>query len=301
MRRILVLVAALAVVILPPTVSGQTPETLRLGVFPDAGSLPLLVADQEGLFAAEGLSVKVTQFQSAVERDAAFQAGALDGLVGDLIGAALLADRGFPVRVTSECDGRFGLVAAPQAGVLSLKDLGGTPIAGSLHTIIQFFADTALAGAGVPADKMTYLSVPKMALRLEMVAGGQVKAAALAEPFLTVAMSRGARLLASSEGMAGAQAVILFSAPYQKSHPAALDAFYRAYDKAAAKINAAPDAYRDFLVKTLRFPDQVRDSYRFDKYTAHRAVPRASVQATLTWMAQQHLLTGAVTPEQLVP
>jgi NitT/TauT family transport system substrate-binding protein len=301
MRRFFTVLAAWTAILLPPVAWGQTPQALRLGVFPDAGSLPILVANQEGLFAAEGISVKVSLFQSAVERDAAFQAGALDGMVGDLIGAALLADRGFPVKVTSECDGRFGLVAAPQEGSFSLRDLGGTPIAGSLHTIIQFFADTALANAGVAAERVTYLSVPKMALRLEMVAGGQVKAAALAEPFLTVALSRGAHLLASSEGMAGAQAVVLFAGPYQKSQVPTLEAFYRAYDRAAAKIDATPDVYRDFLVKNLRFPEQVRDTYRFDRYTPHRAVPRASVQAALVWMNQQHLLTGALTPEQLIP
>lgn len=299
MKRFFIVLLAFVAFFAPSALFSQTSPVLRFGVFPDAGSLPILVASQENLFAQEGVQVKIVSFQSAVERDAAFQAGSLDGMVADLIAAGLLVDKGFPIQVTSELDGRFGIVTAPQSGATAVKDLASTPIGGSLHTIIQFFSDTALRSAGVPSTQIQYLSVPKMPLRMEMVASGQIKAAALAEPFLSVAVSRGAHLVASSEGVAGAQAIVLFSSDYLKANKAALTAFYRAYDKAAAEINARQDDYRDFLVSALRFPEQVKASYRFDHYSAHHSVPTKSAKAAVDWMKAEKLVSDSLDPGKL--
>jgi NitT/TauT family transport system substrate-binding protein len=275
-------------------------ENLKFGIFADASSLPFVVADAEGLFAAQGLKVDILLFQSAVERDAAFQAGKVDGTIGDFLAAGMAVDKGFAVKVTSVSAGRFGLVAAPGSSVKSLKDLAGQPIGVSLHTIIHYFVDTSLTGAGVAADKINYLSVPKLPIRLEMVSGGQLPAASLPEPFLTVAQTRGAQVLATSEGDPSAASVVLFSEAYLKDHRAVLKAFFAAYDAAVAKINANPNAYRDYLVTKLRFPAEIRDAYRFDVYEPAHLPSAAAVDKVMGWLYAQKLTAKLVKADQLL-
>jgi len=278
--------------------SAQT--TLRFGVLPDASSLPFQVAEAEGLFAAQGLKVELTLFQSAVERDAAFQAGQIDGTIGDILAAALAVDHGFGVKITSVCDGRFGLVVAPGSQARTPKDLAGQPIGVSLHTIIHYFVDTTLTQAGVPASQVRYLAVPKLPVRLEMLAGGQLAAAAMPEPLLSVAQARGGQVIATSEGNPSAASVVLFSDAYLGAHRATLQAFYAAVDQASARINAKADAYRDFLVQKVRFPAAIRDSYRFDTYTPAHLPEAAAVTRVLGWLKDQALITGPLTAPQLL-
>ncbi|GHV05698.1 hypothetical protein FACS189485_13080 [Spirochaetia bacterium] len=63
-------------------------EPLRVGIMPDADSLPFMVARDEGFFIAEGVNVELVNFQNPQERDAAIQAGRLDASISDLLAAA---------------------------------------------------------------------------------------------------------------------------------------------------------------------------------------------------------------------
>jgi len=98
---------------------------LRVGVLPDADSLPLLVARAEGIFAAEGIDAELVSFKTAVERDAALQAGAIDGAVSDLLAVAFASRAGFDIKATSLTDGRYGILVSPGSRIPSLAGLAG--------------------------------------------------------------------------------------------------------------------------------------------------------------------------------
>jgi NitT/TauT family transport system substrate-binding protein len=95
--------AALAVLLAAAALPAVA-EPLKFGVLSDVDSLPYLVARDEGLYQANGVDVKLVSFTSPVERDAAFQAGAVDGVIGDVLGATLAwrsAGRRIPSSITS--------------------------------------------------------------------------------------------------------------------------------------------------------------------------------------------------------
>ena len=282
------------------SLSAAETTPLRFGLLPDADSLPFLVADAEGLFAAQGLPVSLTIFKSPVERDAAFQAGAVDGIVGDVLGAAFAVDNGFRVAITSQTDGRYGLVAGPATGITSAAALAGQPIGTSTNTIIQYFIDTALTRGGVAPAEIKYLAVPNMPMRLEMVLNGQIKAAGLPEPLLTVARARGARLVAGSDSLTVAAGVVIFNKAYIDGHVADLARFYTAYAAAAQRINANNDAYRDFLVRKAGFPEEVRSAYQFVRYAGLRLPAPTELEAVLAWLQGRKLLKTALVPSAMV-
>jgi NitT/TauT family transport system substrate-binding protein len=263
---------------------------LRVGIMPDADSLPLMLARDEGMFEREGARVELVMFSNPQERDAAIQAGQLDGVISDLLAAAFLAAGGFDLKVSSLTDGRYGIVAAPQSGVKSLEDLRGKRIGLSAHTIIQYTVDAQLAASGVSMGEYEAVAVPRMPLRLQMVLEGQIEAASLPEPLLTAAVAQGAPLLSTTDATGIDAGVLLFSKKTLDARLETVKAFYRAYDRAARMINDNPGAYRDYLVEKAGFPPAVKDAYRFVTYRKPTLPDDSQIEMALDWLKTRKLL-----------
>ena len=70
-------------------------SSIKFGVLPVVDTLPLLVADDEGFFEQENIDIEIIPFNSALERDAALQAGEINGYFADPLSAILMiAGRG---------------------------------------------------------------------------------------------------------------------------------------------------------------------------------------------------------------
>ena len=301
-RFSLLVFAILAVLPLSATAEGAAAAhpPLRIGVLPDVDSLPILVADAEGIFTTHGVAVQVTRFTTAVERDAALQSGKLDGAVSDLLGAALAAKGGFDLRVTSLTDGRYGIVAAPGSGITTAAGLAGVPIGISTSTIIQYATDVLLSRAGLTRSQIVGLSVPKIQVRMELLAAGQLKAACLPEPLLSVARARGATLIAASDAAGFGAGVLLFPRALLDTRLDDARRFYAAYRDACQKINGDNDAYRDFLVEKASFPREIVSSFQFVRYQTPRLPSVQDVRDVLTWMKTAGLLTDDIDPSSLL-
>jgi len=272
----------------------STANTLKVGIFADADSLPLMLCETEGLFAAEGANVELLRFQSAVERDSAFQAGSVDGVISDILAVILAAQAGFPVKITSLTDGRYGIVAAPSSTARGLADLAGKPIGISSNTVIHYMVDSFMTGAGVPASEINLMPVPKMPVRLEMVLAGQIAAAGMPEPFLTTARVRGARLLAATDDFGFGAGVLAFSQSALSSKSGEIAKFYKAYWKAAQKINASPEVYRPLLVKKAGFSEEAAKAYVFVVYKKPRLPAMNDMGKAASWLSSKGLLKTTI-------
>jgi NitT/TauT family transport system substrate-binding protein len=268
---------------------------LRVGIMPDADSLPLMVARDEGLFAQEGVEVLLVNFSNPQERDVAIQAGRLDGAISDLLAAAFFAAGGFDMKVTSLTDGRYGIVGAPDR---TLAGLRGKKIGLSVNTIIQYTVDALLEQAGV--SEYEAVPVARMPLRVEMVLNGQIDAASLPEPLLTAAVARGAVLLATTDTLGIDAGILLFSKKTLDTRLEDVKRFYRAYDKAARKINADNDAYRNFLVREAAFPEAIRTVYRFVTYRKPSLPATAQIEQVFRWLQDRKLLEKPLRAADLV-
>ena len=119
-------------------------DVLRFGVLPVVDTLPLLVGQEAGTFLDQGIDLELVSFQSALERDAALQAGKLDGYFGDILNTLLLIQSGQPVKILTTAfhthpDHRmFGIAAAPGSGITSMDQLKGKDVAISRATIIDY-------------------------------------------------------------------------------------------------------------------------------------------------------------------
>lgn len=285
------------------------PAPVRIGVLPTEDSLPLWVAAEEGLFEEAGLDVEFVNFQAAQERDAAFAAGEIDAFMGDIIASALLEQGGSGVTIATvmlgmtPAQGRFGIVAAPDSGFQDITALAGVPVGTSSGTIQEYVLDGLMRQAGVPEEQVIKEEVKKVPVRFDLLMNGQLKAAALPEPFLTLAETQGALLLADdTAGENLSQTVLGFSDEYLVSEGGieAMTALLEVWDEAVALVNADPDAYRGTLVEQAKLPEPIKDSYTINTYPEHSAATKDQVAPVLQWMSDEGLLEGDLLYEDLV-
>ena len=280
------------------SLAGET--VLRIGIMPDVNCLPLMVARDEGFFIDEKINVELINFTNAQERDAAIQAGRIDGASSDLLAAALFAAGGFPVKVTSLTNGRYGIVLSPSSSIKTLADLAGKRVGISANTVIQYTVEALFDAFDIPANAYEPVAVPRMPIRLEMVLLGQLDAACLPEPMLTAAIEQGGTLLSTTDEISLVIGILLFSKEALDNRLDDIKRFYKAYDRAAQKINAAPDAYREYLVEKAAFPEQVKNAYNFVHYEKPALPEISQIEKVLSWLGSRGLLTKSLNAGDLL-
>jgi NitT/TauT family transport system substrate-binding protein len=275
-------------------------QTIRIGIMPDVDSLPFMLADSQNLFEKQGVEVSLVKFQSPVERDAAFQAGKIDGMVGDTLGALFLEQAGFDISILSITNGRYGIAASPQGQVTSLDQLGNKEIGVSSNTIIEYLADTLVVSSGVKKEEVKLVAVPKIPVRMELLLNGQLSAACLPEPLYSLVIAKGAKPLGDSSSLSDAPGVMIFSSAFSNKNRSSLTKVFKAYWEAGQRINANPDAYRAFLVEEAGFPQPVGPIFSFVTYTKPQVPSESQIQKVVDWMNQRQLLDTVPSYESLV-
>ena len=281
-----------------------------IGTLPTEDALPLWVAEEEGLFEAAGIpSVEIVTFQSAMERDTAFAAGEIDAFMGDIIAAAQFESNGIPVTIATIMlgatpdAGRFGIVTGPESEYTDLAGLAGVPVGTSSNTIQEYVLDGLMEQAGVPADSVVKEEVDKVPVRFDLVMQGQIAAAALPEPLLSLAEFQGGTILADdTEGENLSQTVLVFSDEYLAA-PGGIETMATmldVWDEAIVIVNSDPDAWRDTLVEKARLPEPIKTTYAISVYAEHQVPTAEQIDAVLVWMEDNELLPEPVTFEDLV-
>lgn len=288
-----------AIIVLASCSARKHQEPLRFGIMPDADSLPLMVAQAEGLFGKEGVAVELVPFTNAQERDAAIQAGRVDGSISDVLAAAFLVAGGFDMRITSASDGRYGIVSAPGSGITEARQLAGKRIGMSTNTIIQYAVDGITEAAGLPRASYQTVAVPKMPVRLEMLLADQIDAAGLPEPMLTAAVARGAHLVGTTDQFQIDAAVLIFSKAVLDSRLPDVTHFYKAYVDATDRIESNPDAWRSLLVEEASFPSDIKDAYQFVHYRKPTLPSAEQIARVLSWLKSRDLLTKDIAASDL--
>ncbi len=218
---------------------------LTVGLMPAYNSIPLIVAQADRLFEAQGISVVLVPFNGQLERETALQTGAIDGTVSDLINVIQSWTHGFGARVTSVTEGNFSLLASPHSSLRSLSDwpsgAGPRVRAGLLeNSIVYYLTERMLVAAGADPARLDLVPIVQLPARVEMLLADKVDAACLPEPLATLAASRGARVLADSDALGTTPGVLLFTGRALLEKRAQVNALYRAYDAAVDEVNAQP-------------------------------------------------------------
>lgn len=290
------------------TANSKLDQTLKIGVLFIEDNLPFFLAEAEDRFTKAGLSVELVPFPSAVERDAAIQAGQIDGEAADIIAAGLLKKGGTDVRISSvtlgvtPAEGRFVLLGSPESNFKSAQDLNGVEIAISENTIIEYVADQLLAQNGLDKGSIKKIAVPKMPIRLQMLTNNQVKAALLPDPLASLAEKQGAKVILDDTKSVKnvSQVVLLFRKDSIDKKQAAIKGLLQVYAEAARDLTTGAEKYRPLLLEKAKIPDPIKDSYKSPAFSAPQVPAKTDVMDVVAWMVDKKLLDQPISYEELV-
>lgn len=279
---------------------------VKLGLLPIIDSLPFFVAQDKGYFKEAGLDVELMPTASATERDQAFIAGAIDGGVSDSVGAALLINGGGDAKIISLSlgatpqEGRFALLLSPTSKITRPEQLKGMAIGISSNSVIEWATEQMLVAQGLKPGDIKYSEVPKIPVRMQMLASGQLEAATLPDPLATLAEKQGARvLLDDSKGKNLTQSVIILRGKLIAENPDAVKKLLAAYAKAVSDINADHATYRRFMVDKKLLPEPLKDSYEYADFPLPQLPKDADFTPVLEWLKGKKLVKDDLTLDKM--
>ena len=254
---------------------------------------PLAVAQDNGYFNKEGVNITIQKFYSANERDAAFQSGNLDGTILDYTGAAIQRSGGVKLKLISQCEGSFVLVAGKESQIESIKDLKGKRLAVSRNTVIDFCTDLVLQQVNMTSDDIEKVEINKIPLRLEMLRNGKIDATMLPDPFATIALQDNNKSIIDIKEMNVHITGIAFHENVIEQKREAIKGFYRAYDQAVALINSKPSSHFHFLlVSDIGVPSKLVSKIKLPSYSTAQTPNENDLKKVEEWLKLKGLITS---------
>jgi NitT/TauT family transport system substrate-binding protein len=187
-----------------PGGTGETP-TVKLGFSAWPGWFPWQVAQEQGLFAKNGLNVNLRYFDSYTDSINALSSGVIDANSQTLNDSLASASGGAKLKIVLVNDNSTGndKIIARQ-GISSVADLRGMKVAVEQGTVDHYLLQLALAKAGLTDKDIQLVPLLTDAAAAAFVAG-QVDAVGAFAPFTTTALQRpGSRAIATSAEFPGA-------------------------------------------------------------------------------------------------
>lgn len=244
--------------------SGDGPEqaTIVVGTQTFAELAPLHMAIEQGIFEDHGLTVELADSTGGgAGLIPGMVAGDIDVVYSNYVSLLQGASKGLPLQVIRENDrpGVQALYVTPESGIKTPEDLAGKTIAvNGLGNIMELTARAVLESHGVTDAKFVEIPPPSMEAAL---AQGQVDAAWLVEPFVTIASGTlGVKPVVSAfEGPTENVPVAGWAVrkDFAQQNPKTVSAFVEAMDEAMAIAVKDDQAVKDSLLTFTEIPEAV--------------------------------------------
>ena len=274
---------------------------IHIGILPDVESIPLLIAESNGYFADAGVLVNLEIFRSARDRDSALQSGQLDGMVTDMVAVFFANEGGFPLRMLAATDGVIYWMAGKDAAVGNISEAEFYSVGLSLNTVMEYTLDAMLKQGGISISTVNKIAIPQIPTRLEMLQNGLVDLALLPEPWSSMAVESGAKIITSTDELGHKAGVIAFDESFVNTNPEAITAVFQAYNQAVEYLNTAePNDYLDLVIEQFAFPDSVALMIQLPVYK-EASLPEANTfNLVQSWLREKTLIQKEWSYDQLV-
>ncbi len=302
LKKLTLFLALAGTVLLTACTGGRVePVTIRIGVLPILDALPMYVADEQGYFEEEGISVEFIPVSSAAERDQLMQAGQIDAMINEMISTMFYNENEAQIvvvrfaRVPTAAYPQFRILAAETSGVLSVDDLKGVEIGISEGTIIEYTTERMLQAEGFSPGEIRTVAVPRIPDRLALLQSGELPAANLPDPLASLAIQGGARvILDDTRHLQFSHSVISFSARFVEQNGEAVRAFLAAVEQAVGDINADKERWSEVLTERNLVPAPLIGAYTVPDFPAASVPSQSLYEDSLAWVRGKGLITDQV-------
>lgn len=281
--------------ITPPSGQGGV-KKVSIGIIPTIDSIPFIIAEKEDIFRKYGLYAEIVVFSSARERDAAMETGRIEIAINDPVTSIILISKGSGAEIVSlilgqiPSDGVFYILAPPNTsyGLESVKS-----ISISRNTIIEFVTDKMLELLKINTS-IEYIDVPSIPVRYQLLMEGKVQAATLPDPWGTMALLNGARLLARSDqfGVPISMSTLLASKDFlsREDSKEILRSLVKALNEALSLYKRDPQRYADLIYQRLQIPQALAGKYLPSWGGEIAPYPRSNFEMVAQWLYRKGLI-----------
>lgn len=280
--------------------------SIQFGTIPVLQSLPLFVAAEKGFFKEQGLNVEIILFNSAMEKDIALSSGRIVGYFGDLMTPMVLQANHTGVRITAinfnttHEQRMFAILASPQSANKGLEEIAKSGIATGTNAIPEYLVERLLQQRKISRDKINFIDVKNIPIRLQMLLSNQVPAALLPEPLASLAETKGAKSLLDDKGRGLSATVLAFSERFIKSNPQAIKAFQAAVDKASDYINKNPKEVRAIMNRECKIPEPLKDAFPIPNFPKLATPSQKQVMDVYGWLHEKQIITRNMSYKDMV-
>ncbi len=298
---VIALAALLVAACGPAATPTMEPVTLKIAVLPIIDTLPMYVAQQEGLFAKHGVNVELVPVASAPERVQLEASGQVDGSINETLSVMQFNKDSVQMQAVRYAlrpaagYGHFFILASGQSGITSPEQLKGIEIGVSQGTVIEYVTERLLQAEGLAADEIVTVSVPKIPDRMALLASGELAAGTLPDPLGALAVQSGAVIvLDDSAHPEYGFSVYSFRKEFIDAHPEAVMNFLLAIDEAIALINADPTKFTGILSEAKIVPAPLLEAYKVPPFPAAGVPTEAEWNDALAWAKEKGMLEADV-------
>lgn len=275
--------------------------TLKIAVLPIIDTLPMYVAEAEGLFAKHGVSVELVPVASAPERDQLLAAGQVDGTINETLAVMLFNKDAIQMQAVRyalrpvEGYGHFFILASGKSDITDAQGLKGVEIGVSQGTVIEYVTERLLQAEGLTADEIKTIAVPKIPDRMALLGSGELAAGVLPDPLASLAISQGAiSVLDDSKYPEYGFSIYAFRKESIDSNPEAIQAFLAAIEEASGLINQDATKYTALLSDKGLVPPPLLETFKVPPFPTGAVPTEEEWNDGLAWLKEKGILTADV-------
>lgn len=265
--------------------------SLRVAVTPTLDCLPLFVAQAEGMFESQGVSVSLYPYNAHMDCDTAFQSGWVDAMTTDLVRAEYLKSKGTSLRYLTATNLHWQLLADQKAKVKRLSQLEHKMIAMTRYSATAMLADELVDTTKMANEYVFRLQINDVNVRIQMLQTHVMDVMFLPEPYAAAARGMKTELLYDTQwnDVCMGALVVREAVMGDTLHQRQTEGLLKAYDEACDTINSRGIAYFGALLMeksgmTFDVRDSLLTSIRFNASHQPREV---DLEKARLWLQKQ--------------
>lgn len=299
MKKIFIALLAVALFLssCSPKVEQNKTTKIRIAVIPVIDTLPIFVAQSEGLFEKNNIQVEIIPVASAPERDQLLQGNQADATLNETLSVILFNKEKIQMQVVryglmaNDKSGHFFILASGKSDITSVDQLKGVEIGISQGTIIDYVTTKLLEQNGFTTEDIKTIAVPKISDRMALLSSGELKAAVMPDPLAALAVQQGAKIILDDTQYPKLGAsVISFQKSFIDANPATIKSFLSAIETAVENINSNPEKYGNVLSENKIVPQPLVGKYKIPAFPSKGVPSEQEWNDVLIWAKQAKLL-----------
>lgn len=310
MKQLFLLLSSLGIALTACTGAKKNAETafqqeqcqsLSLGVMPTMDGLPFVIAQKQGIYDSLGLDVSLIRFNSANDRDAAFQSGQIEGAVTDYPSAVVMQSHHTGLGIIMKNNGYFCFIVSKESGINNQKQLKECNIAVSRNTVVEYATHQLLNKAGISATEVNKPEIGQIPLRMQMLQYGQIDACFLPDPFASIAMNSGHKSLISNQELDISFTCTIFSLKALKEKSIEIDLLIKGYNLGVEYLCTHPlNEWKQLLIEEIGVPETLTGLIVLPPYEPATRPSAKDIATTIAWLKTQGRIPDTYRGENLV-